>query len=368
MVIVLVLAAGCATTGGKHSMDPKEEAAAKLAAATLAAERAAAEAGKGGFSIGFPSWLKPAAISKVPFRWCWLMYILAFVTAFVLYRRQVRERRFPLNNSQLYSMFAWTILWMLLGARIFYAIVYETGAIYRGKPWLHFSPFEKGKFVGFKMSYHGGAIAAFLAVFVFAKVRRFNFKELGDMFAASVPLGYAFGRLGDFLNGELYGIVTTGPLGMVFPRARPLSTSEAWVREAAAKTGAAISGGQVNLPRHPSQLYEMLFEGIILWLIIWFFRNRKPFKGFLIGLYCMGYGLFRFFIEYFREPDAWLRYPLQLVKTTLSPARAHPLLSFSTGQILCFLMIIFGVVWTIVCSRAPARKPGEGQGAPRRTK
>jgi len=150
--------------------------------------------------------------------------------------------------------------------------------------------------------------------------------------------------------------VTTGPLGMVFPHARRLPVSEPWVREAVEKTGAAVSGGLVNLPRHPSQLYEMLFEGIILWALIWFFRNRKPFKGFLTGLYFVGYGFFRFFIEYFREPDEDLGYRIELIKSTASTAFTHPPLSFSTGQILCWCMIIFGIVWIIAASRLPDRE------------
>jgi len=324
-------------------------------------------------SVEFPSWLKPEIIPGFPFRWYGVMYIFAFATAFLLYRRQVKERRFPMTEEQIYSLFTWGIVGLMLGARLFSTIVYETSDIYRRQPWLIFSPFRGGQFTGFMgMSYHGGAFFGLLAIVLYTKVKHFNFREIGDMCAASIPLGYTFGRLGNFINGELYGRVTTGPLGMVFPHAEPLQVSEAWVREATEKTGAAISGGLVNLPRHPSQLYEMLFEGIILWAIIWFFRNRKPFKGFLIGLYFLGYGVFRFFIEYFREPDADLGYRIELVKTTLSPSYAHPLLSFSTGQVLCLYMIIFGILWSIVCSRLPGREPwvysnsesGEGSGKP----
>ena len=296
----------------------------------------------------------------MPVRWYGLMYIFAFAAAFLVYRRQVRERRFPMDEDQLYSMFTWAILGLILGARLFSTIIYETSDIYRRQPWLIFWPFRNGQFTGLMgMSYHGGAFFCTLAIIIFARIKRYSFRELGDMFAASIPLGYTFGRLGNFINAELYGRVTTGPLGMVFPEqtTRLLPASEAWVREAAEKTGAVINNGMVNLPRHPSQLYEMLFEGIILWAIIWFFRGRKPFKGFLIGLYFMGYGIFRFFIEYFREPDEDLGYRIEFVKTTLSPAYAHPPFSFSTGQILCFWMIVFGVVWNIVCSRLPGREP-----------
>jgi phosphatidylglycerol:prolipoprotein diacylglycerol transferase len=319
-------------------------------------------------SVDFPSWLKPEIIPGLPIRWYGVMYVFAFATAFLLYRRQIRERRFPMTEDQLYSLFTWGILGLLLGARLFSALIYS-GDRYIRQPWLIFWPFENGRFTGFMgMSYHGGAFAGLLAVIIFARVKRYSFRELGDMYAASIPLGYTFGRLGNFFNAELYGRVTTGPLGMVFPHARPLPASEAWVQEAAEKTGAVISGGLVNLPRHPSQLYEMLFEGIILWAIIWFFRNRKPFKGFLIGLYFFGYGIFRFFIEYFREPDEDLGYRIEFIKSALSPAYTHPPLSFSTGQILCFLMVVFGVVWNVVCSRLPEREPWaydngeEGQG------
>ena len=309
-------------------------------------------------TIPFPSWLKPEIIPGLPFRWYGLMYILAFGTAFLVYRRQVRERRFPMSEDELSALFGWGILGLLLGARLFSTIIYETSDIYRRQPWLIFWPFRNGRFTGLMgMSYHGGAFAGLLAVIIFAKVKRFSFREIGDMYAASIPLGYTFGRLGNFINAELYGRVTTGPMGMLFPHATPLPASEAWVREAAEKTGIAINGAFVNLPRHPSQLYEMIFEGIVLWAIIWVFRNRKPVKGFLIGLYFLGYGFFRFFIEYFREPDEDLGYRIEFIKTTLSPAFAHPPLSFSTGQILSFGMILFGIVWIIIACRLPNREP-----------
>jgi phosphatidylglycerol:prolipoprotein diacylglycerol transferase len=308
-------------------------------------------------SIPFPSWLKPEIIPGLPVRWYGLMYIIAFGVAFLLYRRQVRERNFPMNEDELSALFGWGILGLLLGARIFSTIVYETSDVYRRQPWLVFWPFRDGRFTGLMgMSYHGGAIGGLVAVILFAWKKRFNFREIGDMYAASIPLGYTFGRLGNFINAELYGRVTTGPLGMLFPHAAPLPAGEAWVREAAARTGAAITGSFVNLPRHPSQLYEALFEGVILWAIIWLLRKRKPFKGFLIGLYFAGYGVFRFFIEYFREPDADLGYRIELVKTSLSPAFAHPPFSFSTGQILSFGMVVFGLVWIAAMSRMPNRE------------
>ncbi|MDR2617327.1 MAG: prolipoprotein diacylglyceryl transferase [Treponema sp.] len=314
-------------------------------------------------SVQFPSWLKPEIIPGLPVRWYGLMYIIAFGVAFLLYRRQVRERNFPITEDELSGLFFWGILALVLGARIFSALVYETDDIYRKAPWRIFWPFRDGRFTGFQgMSYHGGVIGGLTAILVYSARKKFDYREIGDMFAASIPLGYTFGRLGNFINAELYGRITGSPLGMIFPHGGvyPGDVNYAVIRDGAARLGLeAVPGfnGVLNYPRHPSQLYEALFEGIILWAVIWFFRNRKPFKGFLITLYLSGYGLFRFFLEYFREPDAGLGYRIELVKNDLPPALAHPLLSFSTGQILSFGMILLGLAWAFIASRLPGREP-----------
>jgi phosphatidylglycerol:prolipoprotein diacylglycerol transferase len=313
-------------------------------------------------TIPFPSWLKPEIIPGLPFRWYGLMYAVAFGVAFLLYRRQVRERNFPMTNDELSGLFCWGILALLLGARIFSALVYETN-MYLSSPWLILIPFRNGKFTGFQgMSYHGGVIGGILAILVYSKVKRFDYREIADMYAASIPLGYTFGRLGNFINGELYGRITQSPLGMIFPQGGISLSDKNYhvIREWAEQTGlAAVSGPgmTLNYPRHPSQLYEMFFEGIILWAVIWFFRNRKPFKGFLITLYLSGYGLVRFFIEYFREPDADLGYRIQFTRASLPPALSHPAFCFSTGQVFCFLMILAGLAWAFIASRMKNREP-----------
>ena len=314
-------------------------------------------------TIPFPSWLKPEIIPGLPFRWYGLMYIIAFGVAFLLYRRQVRERNFPMTEDELSGLFFWGILALVLGARIFSTLVYESDSIYRDSPWLIFWPFRNGRFTGFQgMSYHGGVIGGILAILIYSRVKKFDYREIGDMYAASIPLGYTFGRLGNFINGELYGRITSSPIGMLFPQGgiSPSDKNFTVIRDGAEQMGlTAVTGpgGILNYPRHPSQVYELLFEGIVLWAVIWFFRNRKPFKGFLISLYITGYGLIRFFIEYFREPDADLGYRIELVKTNIPPALGHPLLSFSTGQILCFLMILAGLAWALIASRLPDREP-----------
>jgi phosphatidylglycerol:prolipoprotein diacylglycerol transferase len=314
-------------------------------------------------TIPFPSWLKPEIIPGLPFRWYGVMYAVAFGTAFLLYRRQIRERNFPMTEDELSGLFGWGILALILGARIFSTMVYEAGGIYSREPWLIFWPFRNGKFTGFQgMSYHGGVIGGIISIVIYSKVKKFDYREIGDMFAASIPLGYTFGRLGNFINGELFGRITASPLGMVFPAGgiSPLDKDFAVILEGAEQMGlTAITGlgGVLNYPRHPSQLYEMFFEGVVLWAFIWFFRNRKPFKGFLITLYLSGYGLVRFFIEYFREPDADLGYPIKFSESSLPTALSHPAFNFSTGQILCFVMIITGFAWAFIASRLKNREP-----------
>jgi phosphatidylglycerol:prolipoprotein diacylglycerol transferase len=309
--------------------------------------------------INFPSWLKPEIIPGLPVRWYGLMYIVAFVTAWYFYRRQVRERRFPMSEDDLVGMFAWNILGLVLGARLLYCLVYETSGIYLERPYLVFWPFNEGRFTGLAgMSYHGGVLGGALSIIIYCFVKKRDTREIIDMYAASIPIGYTFGRLGNFINAELYGRVTQAPWGMVFPAAQRLSATDAWVAEAAAASGIAIpASGWVNLPRHPSQLYEAFLEGIFLWLLIWAFRNRKPFKGFLTCLYIAGYGLVRFFIEYFREPDGDLGYRFQIVQTSLPLSQAHPTLSFSTGQVFCFVMIAAGLALALIFALLPDRKP-----------
>jgi phosphatidylglycerol:prolipoprotein diacylglycerol transferase len=311
-------------------------------------------------AVNFPAWLSPEVIPGLPIRWYGVMYIIAFGVAFLLYRRQVRERNFPMSEDNLSMLFFAGILGLVLGARIFATIVYETSDIYRRQPALIFWPFRDGRFTGLQgMSYHGGAIGGLIGFTVYCRMKKYDAREIGDMFAASIPLGYTFGRLGNFINGELYGRVTTASLGMIFPNAQRYPASEAWVREVAEKTGIPVPNAQalLNLPRHPSQLYEAFFEGLVLWLIIWLVRKKNPFKGFLTGLYAGGYGLIRFFLEYLREPDADLGYRIELVHNGIPPALFSSFFNFTTGQILCFVMIVATVIWWIVAARLPNHEP-----------
>ena len=316
-------------------------------------------------AIQFPSWLHPEIFPGVlPIRWYGLMYIFAFTTAYLVYRRQVKERNFPMSDEDLSGLFLWGIACLIVGARVFYALVYDVDGTFRRAPWLIFWPFRDGQFTGIQgMSFHGGVIGGILATIFYSKAKKFDYREIGDMYAASIPLGFTFGRLGNFINGELYGRITSSPIGMIFPNGGIGRWHPDFDRIVAAATEMGLtpvveSGGLIyNFPRHPSQLYQMIFEGIFLWAVIWFFRNRKPFKGFLITMYLAGYGLIRFVIEYFRQPDAAIGYRIQFVQPELPLEIAHPFLAFSTGQILSFIMIAAGLVWAFIASRMDDREP-----------
>ena len=311
-------------------------------------------------AIQYPSWLSPEIVPGLPFRWYGLMYLFAFATAYVLFMRQAKDRKPAWSEDDISGLFFWAILGLLVGARVFATIVYDTTGEYALRPWLVFWPFRDGQFVGLQgMSYHGGVIGATIAIVTYSLKRRMGVRTVGDYMTAAIPLGYTFGRLGNFINGELYGRVTAGPLGMLFPDAERYSASLPWVRDIAEKAGIAITSPQsmVNLPRHPSQLYEALFEGIVLWAVLWLLRGRKPFKGFIIGAYMVGYGAFRFAIEYFREPDADLGYRIQLVRDGVPPALYSSPFNFSTGQVLSALMIVGGIVWWAIAARLPQDEP-----------
>ena len=312
-------------------------------------------------SINYPSWIHPQIFPNVPalsfLRWYGLMYIFAFATAYgilTLLRKEGFLDEFSsngdlthkVNDDELFSFFAAGVVGLLLGARIFSCLVYDPSHMYIKKPWLIFWPFQDGHFTGLAgMSYHGGVIGGLLGMVIWCLAKKKSVWKWVDAMVVAIPLGYTFGRLGNFLNGELYGRITTMPWGMVFPAASRFSASFPWVQEFAEKCGIAIAEGQrfVNLPRHPSQLYEAFFEGIVAFLLMFFIRNKKPFDGFLSGMYLISYGFFRFFIEYFREPDADMGY--KITRDPSAPTYLNVSLgNISTGQILCMLMIIGGLL------------------------
>lgn len=306
--------------------------------------------------INFPKWIHPEIFPGIPvlglLRWYGLMYIFAFATAYLVLKRERKEGLLDTTEQKateddIFSFITFGIIFLLLGARIFSTLVYDTSGLYWKKPWLIFWPFdtETKQFTGLAgMSYHGGFIGGLIGMIVWCITHKRPVWKWIDAMVVAIPLGYTFGRLGNFMNGELYGRITTVPWGMVFPRAERFSYSIDWVQDFAATCGMTVAEGTklVNLPRHPSQLYEALFEGLLLWTVLWTLRKHKPFDGFLAGCYTIGYGLVRFVIEYFREPDADLGYRISRDGSDAIYINTS-LLNISTGQILCFLMILGGI-------------------------
>jgi len=308
--------------------------------------------------INYPSWIHPEIFPNIKFlgllRWYGLMYVFAFGFAYLILKKESKEGAldtpdYKATEDDVFSFIATGIVFLLIGARIFSTLVYDTSGLYWKKPWLIFWPFTNGHFTGLAgMSYHGGFIGGFLGMIVWCLIHKKPLWKWIDAMVVAIPLGYTFGRLGNFFNGELYGRITTMPWGIVFPAAERFSSGLQWVQDFAQKIGMDISSKNlVNLPRHPSQLYEAFFEGLVIFLILWFSRKHKKFDGQMGMMYTFFYGLFRFVIEYFREPDADLGY--RIGADTSAPIYTNTsLLNFSTGQILCFLMIAGSIIGSVI--------------------
>lgn len=306
--------------------------------------------------INYPSWLSPQIFPGVKFlslfRWYGLMYVFAFTTAFLVFRKQVKNGELNTPNhvvtdDDVFSFFTFSIVFLLIGARVFAVLVYDTSTKYLTRPWLIFWPWDENwTFTGIAgMSYHGGFIGGLLGMIIWCKRHKQPILKWIDAMGVSIPLGFTFGRIGNFLNGgELYGRITTVPWGVIFPMAPSFSRTIPWVEEFAKAAGLPDGTGLVNLPRHPSQLYEAFFEGIFLFVIFWIIRKKKPFDGFFLAMYAGGYGLVRFIIEYFREPDADLGYRIAVDKNAPTYIN-QSLLNLSTGQILCMIMILSGAAF-----------------------
>lgn len=328
--------------------------------------------------LQYPDWITPAIFPGLKalglLRWYGLMYVFAFGTAYFILKKVAKEGAlnhdsYKITEDDLFGFLGTGIIFLLLGARIFSTLIYNqydpqdpSSINYWTHPWLIFWPFDKQmNFTGFAgMSYHGGFAGGLFGMIFWCKRHKQPISKWIDAMVCAIPLGYTFGRLGNFLNGELYGRITTMPWGMVFrvPSSEKFDSQLPWVQEFAAKIGMNIENLRlVNLPRHPSQLYEALFEGLILWAIIWFCRNHKKFDGMLACIYTFGYGTFRFVIEYFRAPDADIGY--RIGKDTSAPIYLNTsLTNLSTGQILCFIMIAGSVIAAILLYKK-SQKPSE---------
>ena len=311
--------------------------------------------------IKYPTWIHPEIFPNVPvlglLRWYGLMYIFAFVTAFLILRKEKNEgalntEGYAATDDDIFSFIACGIIFLLIGARVFSTLVYDTSGKYLKAPWLIFWPFDSAtkKFTGLAgMSYHGGFIGGLVGTLLWCHWHKKPTLKWIDAIVVAIPAGYTFGRIGNFLNGELYGRITTMPWGVIFRHAEPFSYSLDWVKEFAAQCKMVVPEGLklIDLPRHPSQLYEALYEGLAVFLLLWNVRKHKPFDGFLTALYTISYGFVRFIIEYFREPDSDLGYRISKDGSKIL-YRNTSLLNLSTGQVFCALMILGGLVFMTV--------------------
>lgn len=271
-----------------------------------------------------PEHLKPVIAEIGPFqlRYYGLMYLVGFVVVYLLVSYRLSNESFEYSKGTIQTYFVWAILGVLIGGKLGYILFYQS----RNFPGLLsgiMPPFRLAnllRYASFGMSYHGGVIGVVLVSVFFCHKHKINFWHFADFFSPAIPLGFSFGRIGNFINGELYGRVTTLPWGMYFPL------------------------DSTRQLRHPSQLYEAFFEGVFLFIILWSLRKIKYFDGFLFSLYLIGYGSLRFLIEFVREPDV----QLGLIFGPLT-----------MGQILSAAMIVGGM-FIILIKRSAAHAAAHG--------
>ena len=243
----------------------------------------------------------PVAFSLGPLhvRWYGLMYLLGFLAGWALGRHRVKQPNSGWTAEQMDDLVFYIALGVILGGRIGYVLFYGFGNFLRD-PLTLFRVWEGG------MSFHGGFLGVLLAMTLFAHRHHKAFWRTMDFVAPLIPPGLFFGRIGNFLNGELWGRVTDPPWGMVFRQ-----------------TGD-------GLPRHPSQLYEAALEGVALFLIVWLFSAKPRPTMAVSGVFALSYGVFRFLVELVRQPDPQLGY-----------------LAFgwlTMGQLLSLPLVVLGVM------------------------
>ncbi|KTC68869.1 prolipoprotein diacylglyceryl transferase [Legionella birminghamensis] len=222
--------------------------------------------------------INPVAFSLGPVQvhWYGLMYLLGFLMAWLLARLRVRLYHLNWSAEQVSDLIFYAALGVIIGGRVGYMLFYNTHQLISA-PWALFKLWEGG------MSFHGGLIGVALALWLFARRMQKPFLEVADFIAPLVPLGLAAGRAGNFINGELWGRVTDVPWAMIFP-------------------------GSDGQPRHPSQLYELGLEGLVLFIVVWLYASKKRPTGCVSAVFLIGYSLCRIFVEFFREPDVQLGY------------------------------------------------------------
>lgn len=258
-----------------------------------------------------PEHINPIAFNIGPIQVSWygIMYVIAFAIVYFLVRYRIRTEKLGIPFKTVQDFFPWAIAGLLIGARLGDVFIYDWGYFknHLMEIFLPFDPYNHWQYIGiYGMSYFGGLVGIAIAFYLFCRTKKISLLEFSDLFAPAVPLAFTFGRIGNFINGELYGRITNKWRGMYFP---------------------ADLTGQL---RHPSQLYEAFLEGILLFVILWSIRKIKFPIGYLTAFYLIGYGIARFISELFREPDnGWFFLSLTIGQW------------FSVGIIIMGITIIF---------------------------
>ena len=248
-------------------------------------------------------------IGPIAIRWYSLAYVVGFLAALWVMKRMLHRPFAPMTETQLNDFLLWAILGVVIGGRLGYVLFYNLGD-YISHPLEILTTWHGG------MSFHGGALGLLAMTILFCRKRKLAWLRVFDYVVVVQPIGQGLGRLANFLNGELWGAPTSLPWGVIFQ--------------------------QGDVPRHPSQLYEFLLEGGVLFaLLAWMFwrTEARCRPGMLVGAYCLGFGVFRVLVEIIREPDA------QLVGLT------GPL---QMGQWLSLPMIVGGAILIFRARNRPA--------------
>lgn len=214
-------------------------------------------------------------IGPLAVHWYGLMYLVGFFLVWLVGRWRIKQGEVDFTLRDLEDLIFYSVLGVVVGGRLGYVLFYKASD-YLTQPLHIFYLWEGG------MSFHGGLIGVLVVFYLFARKKGKRFLEVGDFLAPLIPLGLAAGRLGNFINGELWGRPTDMPWGMVFPHAAD------------------------NVARHPSQLYEMALEGFVLFALLWWFTRKPRAIGQTSALFLIGYGVLRFLVEFTREPDSHL--------------------------------------------------------------
>lgn len=243
-------------------------------------------------------------IGSWPVYWYGLMYLIGFLACWGLLTWRIRTSPRGFTKEQLSDLLFYMAIGVFLGGRLGYMFFYDWYDVVH-HPLRIFKVWQGG------MSFHGGLVGVIIALWIYAKKIHKSLGEVGDFVSPAIPIGLAAGRIGNFINGELWGRVTDLPWGMVFP-----------------------NGG--DMPRHPSQLYEFLLEGILLFVVLWIYSSKPKPRWAVSGLFLSLYGFFRFSVEFFREPD---------------PQMGFFAFGLTAGQLLSLPMIIIGIIMMMYAYR-----------------